>query len=355
MLKKWGPGLIAAYFTALLISYPNEIKEGVKEAISTCTDNIIPSLFLFSLLSSFIVNSGAFLPLRPVFKRFMRLFMLSQNCAPALILGSFSGFPIGAKTAVQLYKNKLISKAEAENLLSFCNNCSPVFLIYVSISLWGNKEFGIYLYLIQLISALVSGLMICRIFKAEQKSGYGYFKESSGILDSLVISVKDALKGVGTVCGFVIFMSVIPVILRILNLSNSRFFGLITGFFEITAGLFSFTALGVLTIPALIFARGFFLAYTTAWFGIIYGYDGLLLSVVLFAVTAFVELPAVFVLYCEFLRSSQGRIFRGGTISKVSFRSGLLLVGVGVLILSFALQLTVTQRLFAALCGRIFI
>lgn len=243
MLKKWGPGLIALAFTALLISYPNEIKEGVKEAISTCTDNIIPSLFLFSLLSSFIVNSGAFLPLRPVFKRFMRLFMLSQNCAPALILGSFSGFPIGAKTAVQLYKNKLISKAEAENLLSFCNNCSPVFLIYVSISLWGNKEFGIYLYLIQLVSALVSGLMICRIFKAEQNSGYGYFKKSFGILDSLVISVKDALRGVGTVCGFVIFMSVIPVILRILNLSNSRFFGLITGFFEITAGLFSFKVL----------------------------------------------------------------------------------------------------------------
>ena len=120
------------------------------------------------------------------------------------------------------------------------------------------------------------------------------------------------------------------------------------------AGIFLLTAIGIFVIPVLTLLRGFFLAFTTICLGMVYGYDGLSISVVLFAVTVLLELPSMFVLYCEFLRCSRSCFGYGNTASRVTLRPEVLLVGVGAFILSSALQLTVIPGLFTAVCERIF-
>jgi len=120
------------------------------------------------------------------------------------------------------------------------------------------------------------------------------------------------------------------------------------------AGLFSYTAIGTLAIPVLLLLRGFFLTYTSVCFGIIYKYDGLIISLVLFSAAVLLELPAVFMLYNEFLRVSRSRILSGGTTHPSAIRTEILLFGTGMLVLSSALQLTVIPDVFAAVCERIF-
>lgn len=47
----------------------------------------------------------------------------------ALAMGITSGYPVGAKVASDLYKDKLCSKIEAERLISFTNSSGPLFVI----------------------------------------------------------------------------------------------------------------------------------------------------------------------------------------------------------------------------------
>ena len=49
----------------------------------------------------------------------------------ALLLGLVGGYPIGARTAAELYASGDLTRQEAERLLTFCNNSNPVFLISV--------------------------------------------------------------------------------------------------------------------------------------------------------------------------------------------------------------------------------
>lgn len=123
----------------------------------------------------------------------------------------------------------------------------------------------------------------------------------------------------------------------------------------IFATLFSFTVLGALAIPALISLRVFLLSYTTACFGIVFGCDGLIISMVLFGATILLELPATFILYCELLRFCHDRVLKGGSVNRVILRPNVLLIGTGILILSFALQTTVIPRIFTVVCERIFL
>ena len=81
-----------------------------------------------------------------IFNPFMLpVFGINGNGASAFILGVLCGYPIGAKTAVDLYKNSYISKKEAENLICFSNNSGPLFIIgALGIGMLSSKSAGIF-------------------------------------------------------------------------------------------------------------------------------------------------------------------------------------------------------------------
>lgn len=81
--------------------------------------------------------------------------------------GWWGGYPIGAKTAADLYRENLVSREEAERLLAFCNNSNPVFLISVlGVGVFGSVRAGVWLWLIHVLSALLTGL----VFRGSGKS-----------------------------------------------------------------------------------------------------------------------------------------------------------------------------------------
>ena len=55
--------------------------------------------------------------------------MCHGSGAFALAMGITSGYPVGAKVASDLYKDKLCSKIEAERLIAFTNSSGPLFVI----------------------------------------------------------------------------------------------------------------------------------------------------------------------------------------------------------------------------------
>lgn len=66
--------------------------------------------------------------IRPLFLPFPSISELGRYC---IFIGLLCGFPLGAKTIVDQYENNKLSKEEAQLLLPFCNQFSPIFYISV--------------------------------------------------------------------------------------------------------------------------------------------------------------------------------------------------------------------------------
>jgi hypothetical protein len=80
--------------------------------------------------------------------------------AIAIIIGTISGYPVGAKVVCSLVRDNKISKEEAERLLAFCNNSGPLFILgTVGISLFGNKTIGFILLITHILASLSVGII----------------------------------------------------------------------------------------------------------------------------------------------------------------------------------------------------
>ena len=106
------------------------VRASVGEALSLCARSVVPSLFPFMVVSSLLLSLGFGELAAPWLAGLMEpLFRVPGAGSAALLLGLVGGYPIGAKTAADLYRGGLASREEAERLLAFCNNSNPVFLI----------------------------------------------------------------------------------------------------------------------------------------------------------------------------------------------------------------------------------
>ena len=78
----------------------------------------------------------------------------------ALIMGTISGYPVGAKIATNLREKNNCTKEEAERLLAFTNNSGPLFIIgTVGICSFGNTLIGYLLLITHIMSSITVGLI----------------------------------------------------------------------------------------------------------------------------------------------------------------------------------------------------
>ena len=199
--------------TAALVISPGEAINGAKDGLALCFNVIVPSLFPFFVLSSLVVDLGLAAYLGRAMEGLMRpLFRVSGSCAAAVALGFIGGYPVGARTALQLYEQGLCSKTEAERLLAFCNNSGPAFILgVVGAGVFGSVRAGVWLWLIHIFAALLTGLA----FRRSGESGPPQYvtrnspSRGPSLFAALVEAVRGGLTGMLSVCAFVIFFYVL--------------------------------------------------------------------------------------------------------------------------------------------------
>lgn len=200
----------------LFLARAQQTRTEALQALTLCARTVIPALFPFLALSSALTALGFGDWISPLFARWMTpLFRLPGSAGSAVALGLVGGYPIGARTAAELYRSGALTVREAERLLAFCNNSNPVFLIsVVGSGVFGSVRTGVWLWLIHLLSALLTGLLFRRRAAAPRQTGAAPDRAKEAPLSAVVRAVREAAAGMVSLCGFVVLFYVLAAPLR---------------------------------------------------------------------------------------------------------------------------------------------
>lgn len=194
-----------------LLIYSRECSNGAIKGIEMCLNVLVPSLFPFMAVSSFIVKSGLSSKLGNPFKWIIqKAFGLDSCFAPVILLALIGGYPVGAKGISSLYESKMISENQAKKAAMFAVCSGPGFLInFVGMSIYKNKTVGLIILSSQIISVILLGVLI-NVFD-KQKTDFNSKSEHKAskipLGNAVVEAAVDSAKGVLTICVFVVLFS----------------------------------------------------------------------------------------------------------------------------------------------------
>lgn len=187
-----------------LVMHPEETAMGIKKGIILLGENIIPSLFPFMVLSTYISNSQFVELLAKALERpSQKIFKTNGNAIIAVILGFIGGYPIGAKTASEFYAEGKLTDNEVQRLFCWCINPSPAFVITaVGTFMMSNFKSGAILYSSTVLSSLLIGF--CTRFFSDNKKSQYLRKDISNRKNIFVKSVSVGSEAMLSICGWVL-------------------------------------------------------------------------------------------------------------------------------------------------------
>lgn len=244
--------LISFFIIIYMLISSKIISIALLEGLKICTNILIPSMFVFLIISEFFYKTKALnLILKPFSFLCEKFFKIDRKLGPVVFYSLISGYPAGANLIASLLKENVISKKTASRMLYFCINSGPAFLIGgISIPLSNSITFGLILIISQTISFFVIGILTSFGVKLE-KINIKNQKEYT-ISTALVSSVKNSVRNMAIICGFALFFSAIVNLIFSLNFLNinSYFYlkPLVAGFFEITNGVMQTTQINNINI-----------------------------------------------------------------------------------------------------------
>ena len=251
------------FFGMGLLLFPLDTSKSCVNGINLCINAVFPSLFPFFVTSSMLISTGAISRLADILSPVGKaLFGISGKGFSAFLIGILGGYPVGVRTAVQLFEEGHISKSECQRLLLFCNNSGPAFILgVVGVGLLGESRLGVILYTAHILSAVIIGILLHKLSPEQfdlptpqtvQKDKVN--RAQFGFVTSFISSVTGAMGAMANVCGFVIFFGVFVTVLHKSGIINTisalitavfgdfladkgLLNGIITGFFELTGGI----------------------------------------------------------------------------------------------------------------------
>ena len=197
--------LLFVYFLAS----PTPARESVKSALSLCAYALIPALFPTAVTVNIINSSGLSDMIAYTFGRpLSKALSIKREAVSAVIMSFAGGFPIGAICTRRLYSEGLLTKSEAERLLTFTGVASPAFCIgVIGNSLYGDVGFGIRMYIYQASAALLTAVATGKCRNDDKISAPRLCRSS--LSEVLTAAVTEGGLTMLKVCSFTVFFAVI--------------------------------------------------------------------------------------------------------------------------------------------------
>lgn len=231
--------LFLAIFILLILSHSDLSLYYAFHGLTLWYGKMVPTLLPFMILSTVIVRIGAadriMLLLYPFIKPVFRIRRSASFC---LFMGFLCGFPMGAKTATQLYQNGEITKKEAEYLLAFCNNLSPIYMLGFAIPLLHlqKKTLPVLLgfYGIPILYGIILRYTCYKSLSVRFTKYNSHTWHAQPFLKIINNSVQDGIESITILCGYMILFNLLNLFVHVWNISALPYFSPV---FEITGGL----------------------------------------------------------------------------------------------------------------------
>ncbi|MEA1960372.1 MAG: sporulation integral membrane protein YlbJ [Bacillota bacterium] len=258
---------IVLFICVFMVVNPQETVNAAADGIKLWALIVLPALLPFFIVAELLVSLRFVNFLGILLEPLMRpIFRLPGCSSLVIVLGFTSGFPIGAVLTRRLYEKNMLNDNEAERLVSFTNNSSPLFIIgAIGIGMFSNATVGYILAASHYLANLCVGLLwrwrspqiitpACTNTTLLHNAVASLSEEPPEGLGQLMgDAIKNSLNNVLAVGGFIILFSVLTKMfsicgfMDILAVSLQKLFfcipisyplayGLSTGIFELTLG-----------------------------------------------------------------------------------------------------------------------
>lgn len=216
--------LIFISFTICLITFSNNNLIAARNGLSLWAKFVVPTLFPFFVATELMLHTNIISTLGKFFNPIMKpIFKVPGVSSFAFLMGSISGYPVGAKIVTSLRNSNSISKNEGERLLAFTNNSGPLFIIAtVGIGLFGSSTTGFLLLITHLLAAISVGILTSFFSEKAHSTSVNIHSTKKNTTSSISfesigeILSKSILNSINTlflIGGFVVLFSVIISIL----------------------------------------------------------------------------------------------------------------------------------------------
>ena len=174
---------------------------GIREGIQICIHTLISALFPFLFLSGMLTDSLSSINPR-LFKPLGKLCRIPDSSISLLPVGWLGGYPMGARCASRLVVTGQASPQNATQFAIICNSAGPAFLFGILGSFFSRKSAVFMLWLIHLISAILTGILLTGNPQQHIKEAYTPSRSFTDILN-------DSLRAMGSICGCVLLFRMI--------------------------------------------------------------------------------------------------------------------------------------------------
>ena len=243
--KYFMPSIFTLFLMLLLIRNSQLTASLVTAGLERCFINIIPSLFPVMVLSELLCGFGMLDFIGKLLgEKLKNWFKVSEKACGAIFAGLIFGFPIGTRALCRLYDRNEISSDELERTIGFCGVPSPAFTANVVGALaFSSHDFGIFLYVISIFTALISGRIFAKAPYGEYKFSPDIPKKEKSAAEIITTAVSSATGAVITLCAYVVFFSCIAGCVSIIS-DSTLIKTIISGFLELSAGAATSADLG---------------------------------------------------------------------------------------------------------------
>lgn len=231
-------------FLILLFAFPTACTTGAKNGLLLWFNTIIPSIFPFILLTGLLRAFNGIGYFEKIFGPLISLlFRCSKRGAYAVIIGFLCGYPLGAKAVADSYSLGYIDRHEADYLLTFCSNPSPMYLYnYVLTASLGAPELAISLFFAVYLAAWFTGIIhYILYFRKYRPLSQNTSVHIQDFTPNMLMEqcIMDSLTTIQKIGVYMIIFSMIGSLLFILPISSAPAKIILTGICEQTTGIHS--------------------------------------------------------------------------------------------------------------------
>lgn len=188
-----------------ILTNPYETAFYCSNALKMCATSLIPSLFIYMVLSKIISEASAHLTFSNRFTYLISdLSGLPESLIPSCIFGLFGGAPSGAFAIGNIYSKGLCSKKEAERAAVLSNNCSSSFILGVAGSVTGSFGTAALILISNILTSITVYVLFFRIKTKETLTAHKPSKELR-ISQIITESISASSEAVLRLCGYVLF------------------------------------------------------------------------------------------------------------------------------------------------------